>query len=139
MQDILAFTNQNPLLVTGLIASALAVIFYELRIKSRSIGSVSTGAAVRLINQGGKVVDIRPADKFAAGHIIDARNVPEAELLQNPDQLNKHKQGTLLVCDTGAQSALCAAKLRKEGADNVFSISGGVQGWEQENLPTVQD
>ena len=127
MQDLVEFTNQNLLLVTGFVASGLAVIFYELRLKTRSIGAVSTAVAVQLINKGSTVVDIRDADKFAAGHIIDARNVPQDELTANPDQLSKNKHGTLLVCDTGANSSLCAAQLRKDGIENVFSISGGVR------------
>ena len=139
MQDLVDFTNQNLLLVTGFVASGLAVIFYELRLKSRSIGAVSTAVAVKLINKGSAVVDIRDADKFATSHIIDARHIPEAELTANPEQLNKNKHGTLMVCDTGASSSLCAAKLRKDGVENVFAISGGVQSWQQENLPTVSD
>jgi rhodanese-related sulfurtransferase len=139
MQELAEFATQNALLVSGLIASALAVIFYELKIKSRGIGSLSPAMAVRLINNGSAVVDVRTADQFSTGHIVDARNMPEAELLQSPDALAKHKKGTLLVCDNGIRSAECAAQLRKEGIDNVFSIKGGVSAWQQDNLPIVSD
>ncbi len=36
--------------------------------------------AVRLMNQGALVLDLRPKEAFEAGHIADARNVPAAEL-----------------------------------------------------------
>jgi rhodanese-related sulfurtransferase len=139
MQELAEFTNQNALLVSGLVASALAVIFYELKLKAGSIGSLSTPMAVSLINNGTVVVDVRAADKFAGGHIVNAQNRPEAELLEAPAVLEKNKKGTLLVCDTGARSAACAARLRKDGIENIYSIKGGVSAWQQENLPIVSD
>jgi rhodanese-related sulfurtransferase len=95
--------------------------------------------AVRLINDGTKVVDVRAADSFAAGHIVDAENIPEKDLLQNPDKLKNRKKNTLLVCDSGSRSAEVAAVLRKDGLDNVFSLKGGLAAWQQENLPVVRD
>jgi rhodanese-related sulfurtransferase len=139
MQDLAEFATANPWLVSGLIASGLAVLFYELRQKARDIGSLNTAMAVRLINDGSKVVDVRAADRFAAGHILDAENIPEKDLLDNPDKLKNRKKNTLLVCDTGNRSAEAAAALRKAGLETVFSLKGGLAAWQQENLPVVRD
>jgi len=138
MQELAEFVSGNLLLVTGFVASGFAVLFYELRIQTRAVGSLSTVVAVRVINEGVAVVDVRTPDLFAAGHITDARNVPEAELLQNPALLEKNRKGTLLVCDSGARSAVVAAKLRKGGTENIFSIKGGLSAWQQDNLPLVR-
>ncbi len=139
MQELAEFTSQNALLVSGLIASALAVIFYELKLKTSSIGSLSTAMAVRLINNGSVIVDVRVADQFAGGHIVNARNTPEADLLKSPSILDKNKKGTLLVCENGTRSASCAARLRKDGIENIFSLKGGVSAWQKENLPIVSN
>ena len=139
MQEFAQFASANLFLVTGLVASGLAVLFYELRLKARDIGSLSVAMAVRLINDGSTVVDIRPTQSFTAGHIVDAQNIPEAELLKNPAVLEGNKKGTLLVCDTGSRSADAAARLRKSGAENVFCLKGGLAAWQQENLPVVRD
>ena len=139
MQDIIDFTNQNVWLVTGLVASALAVIFYELRLKARSIGSLSTALAVKAINNGSAVVDVRPAEQFAKGHIVDASNIPHDQLDNAKDKLAKNKKGTVLVCENGLRSSECANRLRNAGIDNVFSLKGGVTAWQQENLPIVSD
>jgi rhodanese-related sulfurtransferase len=139
MQELVEFANAEPFLVTGFIASGLAVLFYELKLKSQNIGALNTSMAVRFINNGGAVVDVRNAEQFAGGHLIDARNIPEAELSKDSGGLTKNKKGTLLVCDTGVRSSACAARLRKEGVDNVFSMKGGVQAWQQENLPLISD
>ena len=135
MDAIVEFANNNLLLVTGLLASALAAIFYELRLKARNIASISVPLAVRMINQGGRVIDVRPAEKYAAGHIVDARNVERDALLKSPDQIKN--KNTVLVCDTGAVSGECVAKLRKEGQENIFSLRGGLEEWRKENLPLV--
>jgi rhodanese-related sulfurtransferase len=139
MQELIDFSNQNPWLVSGLVASALAVIFNELRLQSQNIGSLSTSMAVRVINDGSAVIDVRTADQFASGHIVAARNIPAPELLESADKLSPHKKGAVLVCDNGARSAECAAKLRKDGIENVYSLKGGVLAWQQENLPIVRD
>ena len=139
MQELTEFASGNLFLVTGLIASGLAVVFYELRIKARDIGSLSSAMAIRVINDGGTVVDIRSPELFSSGHIVDSRNIPEAELLKNPAVLEKHRKGTVLVCDNGSRSASIAAQLRKGGTENVFCIKGGLAVWQQENLPVVRD
>jgi len=139
MQDFVDFTAANPWLILGLVASALAVIFYELRLKARDVASISTAMAVQLINDGSRVVDVRDADKFGAGHVVDARNIPADELLGSPDKLKAGKKNTLLVCDNGARSGEVTAKLRKDGNESVFSIRGGLAAWQQDNLPVVRD
>jgi len=139
MQEFIEFSANNPWLVSGLFASMLALIFYELRIKARDIGSLSTAMAVRLINDGAMVVDVRDADKFSVGHINNARNIQEAELLKNPENITKKNRQALLICDNGARSSECAARLRKNGLENVFSLQGGLAAWQQENLPVVSD
>ena len=138
MQGLVEFTTANPWLMSGLIASGLAVIFYELRLKARGIGSVSPAMAVQLINQGAVVVDIRDGNAYANGHITDARNIPDAELAADPEKLPvKGDKKALLVCDTGGKSAERTAGLRKAGKENVFSLKGGLSAWQQENLPLI--
>ena len=65
------------------------------------------------------------------------RNLAAHSALLAPFSLTKNKKGTVLVCENGASSAECAARLRKQGIDNVFSLKGGVMAWQQENLPIV--
>jgi rhodanese-related sulfurtransferase len=139
MQELVEFSTANPWLVSGLVASALAVIFYELKLKARDVGSLSIPLAVRMINEGSSVVDVRGNDQFATGHIVDAKNIPLNELQSNADSLKNSKKGALLICDTGVKSGELTAQLRKDGLENVFSIKGGLAAWQQDNLPIVKD
>lgn len=135
MQELAEFTANNPWLVSGLIASALAVIFNELRLMKRGVSALSTAMAVRLINDGGAVVDIRDAEQFGAGHIIDAHNIPEKQIKDNASVLDRFKKTILLVCDNGSRSGVRATQMRNEGNERIFSLKGGLAAWREENLP----
>lgn len=137
MSQLVEYTNNHPLLVATTVFAALALLFYELRQKGQSIAALGAADAVRLINGGAAVLDLRDANAYAAGHIVDARHLPAAELTGESLGKLKTKKGVLLVCDTGAESGRRVLSLRKDGIDNVFSLRGGLNAWRQENLPLV--
>ncbi|MFT4591488.1 MAG: rhodanese-related sulfurtransferase [Gammaproteobacteria bacterium] len=134
MDRLIEFANANIWLALALVGTILAVIFNELRLRSQSIGSISAPQAVGLINNGATVVDLREADAFKQGHLIDALNLNPKELA-NSKKLKSNK-GVLLVCENGSKSARALAELRKAGFDNSFSLKGGIAAWQQDNLPT---
>jgi rhodanese-related sulfurtransferase len=139
MNQIIEFIGNHPLVVAAIVAAGLAVVFYELRLRMAGATNVSVADAVRLINKGALVVDVRKPDDFAAGHIVNARNVALDKLQQGDDALGKKKDKILLtVCDTGASAGRAAGLLRQAGYENSFSIKGGLLGWRAENLPVVK-
>lgn len=139
MNQLIEFANKHPLIVAGLVAAWLAVMFYELKLRSRGLTHVSANDAVRLINKGALVIDVREPAKFEAGHIVNARNVVLDRLQRDEDAIDKKKNKVLLtVCDNGSLSAKAAGLLRKAGYENVFSLRGGLGTWRTENLPLVK-
>ncbi len=137
MDQLIEFTNAHPILVTGLIAMALATIFYELRLRTGGLSGVSALQAVRLINDGGRVVDVREKTLFDSGHIVDAVNIPATELAGDNSARFKKAKSVILVCDNGVSSGKCVDPLRKAGLENAFSLKGGLAAWRNENLPIV--
>lgn len=138
MEQLVEFAGNHPWLVAGLIATALAVIFYELRLRTTGATHVSAADAVRLINKGALVIDVRKPEEFAAGHIVNARNVT-LERIQQGDDVHKQKNKILLtVCGDGQSAGRAAGLLRKAGFENAFSIKGGLAGWRADNLPVVK-
>jgi len=137
MNKLIEFANANPLLVAGTLLMALAVIFNEMRLKRQGLTALSAAQAVRLINQGATIVDIRDQAHFDAGHIVDAINVPATDLAGDATIRVKKNRPVLVVCDTGAQSSKCAANLRAAGYETVFSLEGGLSAWQRDNLPLV--
>jgi rhodanese-related sulfurtransferase len=137
MDQIIEYTNNNLLLVAGTVMIALAVIFYELRMQVSSVAAMSSSQVVGLINQGAKIVDIRPSANFDAGHIVDALNIPGPELVGEQSQKLKKAKSIVLVCDDGSKSGQSATTMRKEGFENTFSLQGGMTAWQRDNLPIV--
>jgi rhodanese-related sulfurtransferase len=135
MDQLIEFTNNNLLLVSGTFLMALAVVFYEIRQRAQSVFEISPTQAVRLINQGARVVDVREADKFTLGHIIGALNFPGGKIDPAQGKRLKKNKPVLLVCDNGMSSGRCVDPLRKEGFESTFSLQGGLAAWQRENLP----
>lgn len=123
------------LIALALISGAMLFIPF---IKQRQKG-LSTLQATQLINKGKTViVDVRPADQFAKGHLIDARNIPLKDLGSRIGELSKFKEkNVIIVCQTGSQTPKAEAQLKKAGFANVYGLHGGVAGWQAQNLPTV--
>lgn len=137
MNQFLEFADTNMLLVAGTGMMFFAVIFYEMRLKHQGVSSVSTAQAIKLINQGATVVDIREQANFDTGHIVDSINVPATNLAADAKIKVKSNRPVVVVCDTGSLSTRCASVLREAGFDSVFSLRGGLTAWNQENLPSV--
>ena len=139
MAQLVEFASNHVWLVTGLVVSWSAVMFYEIRLRSQGTTHVSAADAVRLINKGALVVDVRKPEEFTAGHIVNARNVDLERLQKGDDAIHKQKSKILLaVCADGASSGRAATLLRKAGYENAFSLKGGLKGWRADNLPLVK-
>ena len=139
MQQVLEYAANHPVLVGATVLLALAALGYEwsrMRAGGQSVGPTD---AVRLMNQGALVLDVRSRDQYDAGHVIDARNVPSADLMQSVETLKKYRDKPLLTCcETGMTANAAARTLREQGFAKVASLRGGLQAWRAENLPLVR-
>ena len=139
MGQLAQFTTHHPLLIAGLLAAWAAVLFYEIRLRRTTLTHITSADAVRLINKGAIVVDVRKPEEFQAGHIVNARNIVLDRIEGEDDALSKQKNKVLVtVCDNGASAGRAANLLRKAGFANVFSLKGGLTGWRADNLPLVK-
>jgi len=139
MAQLVEFANNHVWIVTGLLVAWSAVMFYELRLRSQGTTHVSAADAVRLINKGALVIDVRKPQEFEVGHIVNARNLELDRLQQGDDAIKKQKNKILLaVCADGAVSGRAAGLLRRAGYENAFSLKGGLAGWKADNLPLVK-
>lgn len=138
MDQYLEFASNHTLLVTGLVASFLVLVFFELQRKSRGMTTVEPQDAVKLINADAVVIDLRSPDAFAGGHIVNAKNLP-ADELSDSDKLAERFGGKAIiaVCEAGTSSTRAVDRLRKAGVDNVYGLRGGMSAWTQASLPVV--
>jgi rhodanese-related sulfurtransferase len=139
MNRLFEYTTNHPFLVAAAAILFVLVVIVEIRQRARGSNVVSVNEAVLLANKGAVVVDVRSAADYAAGHIIDARNIPASELASHADQLKKYKEKPVLVyCENGFASAAAARALRGQGFTKVVTLRGGLTAWRQENLPLVK-
>jgi len=138
MDKILDFTSNHVLLVLALVVSFFVAIFFELRRKASGTINIEAGDAVKLINNGAVVVDLRSADAYGRGHIVTARSIPHDELEAKAASLAKEKTTPIVaVCDSGISSTRSVNVLRGLGYESVYGLKGGMNGWSQAGLPLV--
>jgi len=138
MQQYIEFSTNHPFLVSALLISFFLLVFSELRRKARGVTSVEPQAAVGLINADATVVDLRSAEAFLRGHIVNAKNIPLDELEANREKLIKLGDKPIIaVCDSGLSSNKAVDMLRKAGLESVYNLKGGITAWTQANLPLV--
>jgi len=139
MQRLIEFFGNHPYLVCGAVLAAIAVAVNEVRARVQAFAALSAMQAVRLMNQGALVIDLRNKELFDAGHIGDARNVPAAELESQADSLKKWRDKNVITyCDSGSSGSSAARTLMKLGFTKVFNLEGGLNAWVKDNLPLAK-
>ena len=95
---------------------------------------ISVDEAMTMMAQetGYIILDVRRPDEFAAGHILNAINVPNetigtAEISELPDK----NQLIMVYCRSGRRSKEASAKLVKLGYTNIVEF-GGILDWKGE-------
>lgn len=138
MEQYLEFVGNHTLLVAGLVFTFFLLVFTELRRKALGVTSVEPQDAVKLINNDAAVIDLRSAEAFARGHIVNSRNIPFDELPARTEVIGKLKSKPVVtVCDAGMTSGKAVQLLQKAGLKDVYGLRGGIAAWTQANLPLV--
>jgi rhodanese-related sulfurtransferase len=136
MDRLLEYITHHPWYASGAAIAALLVIAYELRTRNENVSAVSPQDVVRLMNQGALVIDLRPADAFATGHVAGAKQMSGEQILKAGDTLKKQKEKVLVVYDdTGSLGATAVRQLAAQGFTKAFNLRGGITAWRAENLP----
>lgn len=140
MEQFLLFLQKSPfnMLLLGLAVSSGGMLLWPLISRPfRQTHEVGAFEAVQLINRRDAVVlDVRDTGDHAAGHITNARHVPEAQLAGRMKELDKYKSRPIVVsCRTGSRAPGVAGMLRKQGFAEAFALRGGIAAWQQANLP----
>ena len=140
MDPLLQHFSAHPFLASAAGVLLLAVVAYELRQRAHSAASVSPTEAVRMMNDGAVLVDVRSVNQFKDGHIAGARNVPGDQVADGAKSLEKFRDKTIITCcESGITSGSAARKLTELGFKQVFNLRGGLAAWRQDNLPVTKD
>jgi rhodanese-related sulfurtransferase len=140
MERLIEYIGNHPFLAGAAIVVAVAAVVMEVRARASSFMAIGPQDAVRLMNQNALVLDLRPAEAFAAGHLAGARNLPMDQIARAGDTLKKYKEKPVVVyCDTGQMSGTAAKKLAELGFTKAVNLRGGITAWRAENLPVTRN
>ena len=82
----------------------------------------------QLQDDGAIIVDVREADEFAAGHIIDAINVPLSGLRESNWSELDEEETYVIICQSGNRSIEASDILIEEDFD-IVNVSEGMSSW----------
>lgn len=89
-----------------------------------------------LDNDDTVVLDVREPHEHAKGSIERSIHIPSGKVEERIDSLNSKKSQPIVVtCQTGTRSPQVCRKLHKLGFEHVYLLKGGMQAWEDLNLP----
>ncbi len=139
MEHLIEFATVHYWLATATVLVAALVIVYEMRARSEGLVSISPQEVVLLINRGALLIDLRPQEQYAAGHVNGARQMSGDQILKAADTLKKYREKTVVVYDdTGSLGASAARQLAAQGFTKAFNLRGGLAAWRSENLPLAR-
>ena len=141
-EELLSFASCNAYLSLALAGITVALIYTEIARLFRGYKSLRPAELTSLINrENALVVDLSPSADFEKGHIAGSRSVSQSQFDPESKLLAKAKAKALPVvvtCRTGHASAAAAKRLKKAGFEQVYWLEGGVQGWQQADLPLIK-
>jgi rhodanese-related sulfurtransferase len=139
MQRLFEYLGHHPYLASGALLALVLVAIFELRERMQASAALSAMQAVRMMNQGALLIDLRAREAFDAGHIGEARHVPSKELEAQAETLKKWRDKTVITyCNDGREGAGAARTLAKLGFTKVFTLEGGLNAWVKDNMPLVK-
>ncbi len=137
MDQYIEFASNHYLLVLALATVTFLLIQDFIDNTLAPFKRISPLAAVTKMNSEEVIViDVREPHEFIKGHIDGAINIPLGKFDEQLNTLEKYKDKSILVvCQSGTRSTPACKSLIKAGFSKVFSLTGGMQSWEDNKLP----
>ena len=83
------------------------------------------------------LLDVRQQDEYDFVN-LDGTLIPLGQLQQRLSEIDAYKDKEVVVmCRTGSRSGQAARILAREGFQNVFNLSGGINGWSRDVDPSL--
>ena len=91
--------------------------------------------ALRLVDEGALLLDVREDHEWQAGHAPQATHLPMSRIGAEVAQLPSDRL-IVCVCHVGARSAAVAEALANAGY-SAANLAGGMDAWAAQGLPVV--
>jgi len=140
MSSFSEFVNQNFILFAGLAIIVALILRMEIKIALRGFSSVTPAQAVLLMNKENAImIDVREDSERVKGHIQGAKHLALSAMKQRVSELQSHAETPVIAyCKLGNRSSQACEILKKSNFKNVMSLKGGIEAWQNNNLPIVK-
>jgi rhodanese-related sulfurtransferase len=130
----------NHLFLVSLLVAISSLLFWNLFFSAMGSSQIVPAEVTRLINhEDAAVLDIRTANDFENGHIINAVNIDVATLGEREKELEKYKDKPVVIyCGQGQESIRVARSLKTKGFEKLYSLKGGISAWQNASLPLTK-
>ncbi len=137
MSQLAEFVGNHPFMVSLFLAVLFLYLYTLYKEKNKAYHNVNVDQLTRLVNQqNAQVIDVRPKEAFEQGHIVNAINMPMADLTAGKAKVDKLKKKPVVVyCQMGKFSATASQHLTEAGLEQVFNLQGGINSWISDKLP----
>jgi rhodanese-related sulfurtransferase len=141
MQQFIDFFIRHWELWAGFFAVLLLLIAFEVRSKITGIPQLSPHQATLLLNRENAVIlDLRDKMNFVKGHVINAVNIPFAELDNQFKVIEKYKdQPIIVMLNVGQPISKASTVLQKQGFTKIYNLNGGISAWQNAGLPVIKN
>ncbi len=97
----------------------LAIAYMAMKRSSQ----ISSKDATDYLKSGAMVIDVRNANEFDSGHLMQASNIPLDRIEMTVLSVLRDKNKVLLLhCSSGVRSRMAKKKLEELGYKNVFNL-----------------
>lgn len=94
-----------------------------------SIKEINVKDLKAALDGGGKLIDVREADEYAAGHINSAISIPLSTITVDFERF-RNETDVYIVCKSGGRSMQACEFLVDQGIGNVVNVAGGTMAWQ---------
>lgn len=93
--------------------------------------------ALRLMNEGALLIDVREPDEHARERIPNAKLVPLSRLTTRLER--NEAQLLIFHCRSGSRTGAAAEKLAAAASGDAYILRGGLDAWKAAGLPVLTD
>lgn len=100
------------------------------------INEVSVADLEQALSTGGRLVDVREADEYEAGHVPGAQHVALGSVAQNLHAF-AGEGPAYVICKSGGRSLRACEFLAGQGVEAI-NVAGGTMAWASSGRPVVE-
>ena len=138
MHNFVSFLMEHWTLSLLFLILLVAFVYIESQSSGGGLNVSPTEAINLMNNHSATIIDVRDVSAFQAGHLINAKSIPESQVLSDIPLRIKNKSQTIILVSSGKNQLLkLVQSLKKVGYDKVSILSGGIEEWKRQDFPLV--